>query len=122
MPYIRLSMTKKLDAETEQKLVDGLGIALSKIPGKDPCWTSVEVNDGIRMYFGGEKQDNMVFLDVRYVSKFEFHLKRAFVRAAFDTVHEILGTDKERICLNITEFSNWGAAGDFRDELYIPEK
>ena len=122
MPYIRLSITQKISEETEQRLIDGLGIALSNIPGKDPCWTMVEVNDGMRMYFGGKKQQDMVFVDVKYVSKFEFHKKRAFARAAFDVIHDILGTEKDRICLTITEFSNWGAAGDFRDEYFVPDQ
>jgi hypothetical protein len=37
----------------------------------------VEVNDGLKMYFGGEKQEDMVFVDVKYVSKFEYHKKRS---------------------------------------------
>ncbi len=118
MPYIRLSITKKLEPEIEQKLINGLGEALSKIPGKDPRWTMVEVNDGLKMYFGGEKQEDMVFADVKYVSKFEYHKKREFTIAAFDAIHEILGTSKDHICLTITEFTNWGAVGDFRDEYY----
>ena len=118
MPYIRLSITKKLEPDIEQRLVDGLGEALSKIPGKDPPWTMVEVNDGLKMYFGGVKQDDMVFVDVKYVAKYEFHKKRAFTVAAFDTIHDILGTEKDHICLTITEFTNWGAVGDFRDIYY----
>ncbi|NLN07806.1 MAG: hypothetical protein GX167_09330 [Firmicutes bacterium] len=56
MPYISLSIAKKINPDDEQKLIDGLGAALSIIPGKDPQWTIVEVNDGLRMYFGGKKQ------------------------------------------------------------------
>ena len=71
MPYIKLSISKTIDADTEQKLVDALGTALSVIPGKDPQWTMVEVNDGLRMYFGGAKQEDMVFADVKYVVRQE---------------------------------------------------
>jgi phenylpyruvate tautomerase PptA (4-oxalocrotonate tautomerase family) len=118
MPYIRLSITRKLEEDIEQKLVDGIGEALSKIPGKDPCWTMVEVSDGLKMYFGGIKQTDMVFADIKYVGKFEYHKKKEFTAAAFDAIHEILGTSKDRICLTITEFTNWGAVGDFRDVYY----
>jgi len=118
MPYIRLSVAKKIEPDVEKKLVKGLGEALSRIPGKDPCWTMVEVNDGLKMYFGGEKQEDMVFVDVKYVSKFEYHKKKDFTIAAFDTIHEILGTRKDRICLTINEYSNWGAVGDFKDVYY----
>lgn len=33
MPYIKLSVAKKLSPEVEQRLTDGLGKALSTIPG-----------------------------------------------------------------------------------------
>ncbi|NMA25160.1 MAG: hypothetical protein GX936_05785 [Clostridiales bacterium] len=120
MPYIKLSISKKISPDEEQKLVDGLGAALSKIPGKDPRWTMVEVNDGLRMYFGGIKQDDMVFADVKYVGKFGYHKKKEFTREAFDVINAVLGTPKDRICLTISEFNNWGAVGDFRD-LYFTD-
>ena len=121
MPFIRLSIAKIITDEMEQKLIDGLGEALSMIPGKDPQWTMVEVNDGLRLYFGGKKQEDMVFADVKYVGRQEFHKKRVFTRAACQAIHEILGTPIDRICLTITEFDNWGAVGDFRDQFYIEE-
>ncbi len=119
MPFIRISIAKKITEEMEQKLIDGLGKALSVIPGKEPQWTMVEVNDGQKLYFGGKKQEEMVFADVKYVSRQEFHKKREFTRAACQMIHEILGTPIDRICLTITEFDNWGAVGDFRDQYYI---
>ena len=118
MPYIVISISKKIDVGVEQDLVDGLGIALSKIPGKDPQWTMVEVNDGLRMYFGGVKQDDMVFADVKYVGKIKYHKKKEFTQAALNTIHEIIGTPIDKICLTISEFDNWGAVGDFRDIYY----
>ena len=118
MPYITLSVSKKIEHEIEQALIDGLGIALSKIPGKEPQWTMVEVNDGLRMYFGGARQDDMVFADVKYVGKMEYHKKKDFTQAAFKAINEILGTPIDKICLTISEFDNWGAVGDFRDQYY----
>jgi len=121
MPYIRLSIAKKIDAQTEQRLINGLSEALSVIPGKDPKWTMAEVNDGLRMYFGGEKQEDMVMVDVRYVGEFSFHKKREFTEAALNSIHEILGTPIDHICLTISEFKNWGAVGNFRDIYYDNE-
>lgn len=118
MPYITLSTSKKIESQVEQRLVDGLGISLSKIPGKDIQWTMVAVNDGVNMYFGGKKQDDMVFIDVKYVGKQEYHKKKEFTKSALSTVHEILGTPIDKICLTISEFDNWGAVGDFRDQFY----
>ncbi|MBR6950513.1 MAG: hypothetical protein IKH56_02135 [Oscillospiraceae bacterium] len=122
MPFIKLSIAKTITEETEQKLIDGLGRALSVIPGKDPQWTMVEVNDGLRLYFGGKKQEDMVFADVKYVGKQEYHRKREFTRAACQTIHELIGTPIDRICLTITEYDSWGAVGDFRDQYYVDDK
>lgn len=115
MPYMKLSIAKKISPDVEQRLVEGLGRALSIIPGKDPQWTMVEVNDGLKMYFGGEKQADMVFADVRYVGRFSFQKKRSFTQAALTGIHEITGTPLDKICLTVTEFDGWGAVGDFRD-------
>jgi phenylpyruvate tautomerase PptA (4-oxalocrotonate tautomerase family) len=118
MPYLRLSISKKISPEDEQRLVDGLGAALSKIPGKDPQWTMVEVNDGLKMYFGGKKQDDMVFVDVKYAGRFQYRKKKEFTQEAFNVINAVLGTPKDKICLIITEYNNWGAVGDFRDIYY----
>ena len=119
MPFIKLSIAKKISVEKEQAVIDALAEALSVIPGKDPQWTMIEVNDGLRLYFGGKRQDDMVFADVKYVGKQEFHKKRAFTQGACQALHEILGTPIDRICLTITEYDNWGAVGDFRDQFYM---
>lgn len=121
MPFIKLSVAKKISNEMEQAVVDGLGKALSVIPGKDPQWTMVEVNDGMKLYFGGKKQEDMVFADVKYVCRQEFHKKRDFTRAACKVIHDTLGTPIDRICLTITEYDNWGAVGDFRDQFFVDE-
>ena len=120
MPYIRLSSARPVPPEKEQALIDALGLALSAVPGKDPQWTMVELSGGLPMYFGGVKQDDMVFLDTKYVGHFPFPKKRAYVQAACRAVHEVLGTPMDRICVTVTEFENWGALGDFRD-INFPE-
>jgi len=118
MPYIRLSVTQKLTQDKQQELIDGLGEAMSKIPGKDGRLLIVDVEDGRTMYFGGERQEDMVFADVRYYSNFEYHKKKDFTVAAFDAINRILGISKDKMCLTITEYNSWGALGDLRDEYY----
>jgi len=121
MPYIRLSVTQKLTAEEQQALVDGLGEAMCKIPGKDEKLLIVDVEDNRNIFFGGVKQENMAWADVRYYSKYEYHRKKEFTVAVFEAISMVLGTAKDKMCLTITEFENWGALGDFRDEYYSEE-
>ena len=120
MPFIRVSSAKPIPPEAEQTLIDALGLALSSIPGKDPQWTMVELDAPRPMYFGGRKQEDMVFLDTKYVGHFTFPQKRAYVQAACRAVHEVLGAPIDRICVTVSEYENWGALGDFRD-VNFPE-
>lgn len=115
---MRVSLTQKLTEEKRKELVDGLGEALGVIPGKDGSMLIADVEDGRTMYVGGRLQDNFVFIDVRYFSRFEYHIKKKFTKAVFDAVHRVLGTAYENMSLNIAELSSWGGFGDFKDEFY----
>jgi hypothetical protein len=119
MPFIKLSIARTITPETEDALVQRLGAALSCVPGKDPQWTIVEVNDGLRLYFGGVRQEDMVFAEVKYVGHFTHQDKRTFTQRACQTIQEVVGTPMDRNCLTITEFENWGALGDLRDIYYV---
>ena len=109
MPYIRLSLSKKLTENEQAALVNGLGEALSVI---------VDLEDGKTLFVGGVRQENMVFVDVRYYSNFSYQIKKNFTAAVFETISEVLGTSKDRAFLTITEYNSWGGFGDFRDEYY----
>lgn len=118
MPYIRLSITKKLAQSEQEALAKALGEALRIIPGKDGRGLIVDMEDGKTLLVGGVKQDNMVFADVRYYSNFPYQIKRDFTAAVFDTLGKALGTTKENMFLTITEYNSWGGFGDFKDEYY----
>ena len=57
MPYIRVSATQKLTPEKQEELVNGLGEALSTIPGKDARGLIVDLEDGKTMFVGGARQE-----------------------------------------------------------------
>lgn len=118
MPYIRISAAKKLTETEQTDLVNGLGEALSIIPGKDGRGLIVDMEDGKTLFVGGVKQENMVFVDVRYYSNFAYQIKKEFTAAVFEKISSVLGTTKDRAFLTITEYNSWGGFGDFRDEYY----
>ena len=118
MPYIRISTTHKLSEEKQAALVDSLGKALEAIPGKNASGLIVDIEDGKSMFRAGEKQESLVFADVRYFSNYKFQIKRKFTAAVFEAIGGVLGTSKEKMFLTITEYNNWGGGGDFRDEYY----
>jgi len=118
MPLIRLSVSKELTEESRQQLVDGLGEAMRKIPGKGPEMLMVDLEEGKTMYIAGVTQENTVFADIQYFSNFKHSHKQEFTAAAFEAVNKAIGTAKDKMFLTITERNTWGAFGDFRDEFY----
>lgn len=116
MPYIRLSMSKKLTESEQEQLSRELGEALSLIPGKDGRGLIVDMEDGKNLFVGGVKQDNLVFADVRYYLNFPYKIKKDFTAAVFKTLGRALGTTKDKMFLTITEYNSWGGFGDFKDE------
>ena len=118
MPLIRLSVSQKLTQDKQEALLNGLGEAISNIPGKLGSTLIVDLEDGKTMYFGGEIQEDMVFADVQYLARYEYHKKKDFTVAAFNAINKALGTSKDRMVLTITELENWGGFGDFQDLYY----
>ena len=118
MPYIRLSVTQKLDQDKQEELVKEIGETMSLIPGKDARGLMIDMEDGKTMYIGGVKQENMVFADVRYYSNFDYQTKKNFTVAVLNAMEKVLGTTKDRMFLTINEYNNWGGFGGYIDEYY----
>jgi phenylpyruvate tautomerase PptA (4-oxalocrotonate tautomerase family) len=118
MPYIKISLAQKLTPEKQEELVKGLGEALSVIPGKDGRMLIADVEDGKTLFMGGVRQEDFAFIDARYYLKYEYHIKKAFVKAVFDAVSRVCGTPYEKMSMNLNEYTDWGGFGDFRDEYY----
>ena len=118
MPYIRLSIAQKLTPEKQEELSGAIGEALATIPGKDGRGLIVDMEDGKTMFVGGKKNENVVFIDVRYYSNFPYTIKSAFTTAVFEVVTRVIGTPKESAFLTITEYNGWGGFGNYKDEYY----
>jgi len=122
MPYMRVALTKTLTMEQKQALYDRLGQALSLIPGKEPYMLIAEIEDGKTIFCGGKPQEDFAFVDARYFSKFEYHVKKAFVQGVFKAITEVVGTPSPCISMTILEMSTWGGFGDLADEYYVDPK
>ena len=118
MPYMRVSLSKKLTEEQRQSLYEKLGEALRHIPGKEPFMLMAEIEDGRQFYAFGTKQENFAFVDARYFSRVEYHAKKDFAVAVMKAIEEVAGTKSTNISMNIFELSTWGGFGDLNDEFY----
>ncbi len=122
MPYMRVSVAKKLTEEERVTLANDLGEALEQIPGKARYMLMADIEDGRAIYMGGVRQENFAFVDARYFSNFEYHVKKRFVQAVFAALKKTLGTRDDQMSLTISEFNSWGGFGDFNDERYQEPK
>lgn len=118
MPYMRVSLSAKLTEEQKQRLYEKLGEALKHIPGKEPFMLIAEIEDGRSFYAFGKKQENFAFVDARYFSRVEYHIKRAFALAVMEAITAVAGTEPNNISMNIFELSTWAGFGDMNDEFY----
>jgi len=118
MPYMRVSLSRKLTEEQRQILYTKLGEALRLIPGKEPGMLMAEIEDGRQFYAFGKKQENFAFVDARYFSRAEYHAKRDFAVAVMKAIEDVAGTKPECISMNIFELSTWAGFGDLNDEFY----
>lgn len=118
MPYMKVSITKTLTEDERVVLSQKLGDALGLIPGKHSSMLIADIEDSKQIYLGGTRQDNFAFVDVRYYSNFEYHIKKKFTAAVFDAIKSVLETTEDRMFLTITEFNTWGGFGNFVDERY----
>ena len=118
MPYMRVSLSKKLTEEQRQSLYEKLGEALRRIPGKEPGMLMAAIEDGRQVYAFGKRQENFAFVDARYFSRAEYHAKRDFAIAVMKAIEEVAGTKRECISMNIFELSTWAGFGDLNDEFY----
>ncbi len=117
MPYMKVSLTQKLTDEKRTQLLEGLQNALWTIPEKKGVPVIIDLEEEKSFYILGKKQEEFIHVDVQYFSNFKYSQKRDFTRAAFDSMHEVLGWSKEKMFLLITERNTWGGHGDYLDEF-----
>ena len=118
MPYMRVSLTVTLTEAEKQSLYEKLGEALRNIPGKEPWMLMADIEDGRCIYAYGKKMENFAFVDARYFSRVEYHIKRAFALAVMEAITAVAGTEPNNISMNIFELSTWAGFGDLNDEFY----
>ena len=65
MPFINTKINVELTKEKETTLKEKLGKAISLLPGKSESWLMLSFEDNCRMYFRGEKEEPMAFVEVK---------------------------------------------------------
>ncbi len=112
MPYVHLSIAKKLTDDEKEAIKSSVGKLIEILPGKTESVLMVRLDDDLQMYFRGEKS-NCAYVNVCLYLMSPADKKGEFARALVRSISELAGLDINDIFLCFTEFSNWASWGDF---------
>jgi len=113
MPYIAVNTSLKLSDSQKEKIKSELGRLITIIPTKTEAGLYIEFSDSKTVYKAGANVSG-VFIDLRLFKKSDYEPKKKFTEEIFEMFFREFGIKKENMCLNITEFENWGAGGSLK--------
>lgn len=114
MPYIDVSISKKLMDEEKDSLKSKLGELITIIPGKTEKVLMVGINDGYTMYFSGEKKENIAFINVKLFKESGFEYKAEFSKKVFELFQTEYGIPSDSIFMNFDEYNSWASRGELK--------
>lgn len=110
MPYIHVSIGKKITPEQEQKLGRELGQAVTVIPNKMFEKTMVHIEDNCRIYRGGHPTP-CAFLETRFNERIDIVPLQAYTTRVYDLFESVLDIPKDQFYVNAIVADNWGSNG-----------
>jgi hypothetical protein len=113
MPYIRMATSKDLTMAQKEEFKSGLAEIIGLIPGKTEAALMVEVDDGLTMFFQGEKRD-LAYLDAKFSGDTEFEHKKQFTEAVFALTQKVCTLPQDAVYLTYSVFSEWGTGGTLK--------
>lgn len=105
MPFIDVKLSCELTAEKEALLKSELGKSISLIPGKSEGVLMINFTDNCRMWFAGEQDGPIAFVDVNLYGETTDEARIAFAKAAKTALEQELGA--KHIFLKYVETTNW---------------
>ena len=113
MPYVQINTNRNLTAEEQAVLCCKASELITVLPSKKPERTMVEVNDGCRMYYGGNEQP-CAKVRVELFRHTDDEYKKEYCEKLISVISETAEIDVNRIYMIFTEYDNWGSEGTFR--------
>jgi hypothetical protein len=119
MPYLSVTIGKKLEEPQREKLKAELCRLIAIIPGKSEADLMVEIRDtgsspqeGAALYMSGSKEPS-AYIDLRMYTATTEEAKKRFTRETFALITREFAIPSERQYLTIGEYSNWGYEGEW---------
>ncbi len=111
MPFIDAKISKKVTKDEERELKTRLGQAISILPGKSEQWLMVGIQDDYHLYFRGEEDEPMAFIEVRI---FDTPDREAFGKMTAEVTRifgDVLGIAADHMYIKYSATPDWGWNG-----------
>ena len=111
MPYIKISTSIAVNQQKMEQVKSALGKAISLIPGKSESHLMVEISDGHQLWFGGENNKPLAFVEVSILGKSTRAAYGALTAEICKILDSILGISGSGVYVKYTETEHWGFNG-----------
>lgn len=105
MPFIDVKVSCGLEKDQEKMLKAELGKAISLIPGKSEGSLMVQFSDHCRLWFGGEQEGPIVFVNAMVYGASAKEAYQKFSDAVIPLFQRELGA--KHVYLKFEEVPNW---------------
>ena len=109
MPYIKTSTNINIDDIKLSNIKSKMGEAI-RLMGKSEDWLMLEFNDNAKMYFKGNKDNPIAFLDVKVLGS--VNNSNEMTRELTNIISSELGIAPNNIYISYQGYSDWGYNGN----------
>ncbi|MFU0827007.1 MAG: Tautomerase domain-containing protein [Lachnoclostridium sp.] len=111
MPYINTRTNVTISKEKEIEIKKKLGKAIELLPGKSENWLMVSFDDQKPMYFKGESNTGIAFVEVKIYGGADSASYNKLTAAITKILEEELNISPNHTYVKYEEVSNWGWNG-----------
>lgn len=113
MPYIHLSIAKKLNDHQKEAIMARIGQLIEILPGKSEKVLMIRMDDDVQMVFRGVPCA-CAYVNVNLYMMSPDNKKAEFAQALVLSLSELAGIELDDIFLSFTEHGNWCSRGEFK--------
>ncbi len=107
MPYISVNLSSALSSEKEEILKKEFGELIQTIPGKTEERLMLEFQDNCRLWFKGQNNAPIAFINVMLYGKSEHEFYQALADKTIALLNRELDVPSANIYVKFEEVPNW---------------
>jgi phenylpyruvate tautomerase PptA (4-oxalocrotonate tautomerase family) len=112
MPFINTKTNIEITTEKQNAIKTKLGKAIELIPGKSENWLMLSFDDKCSMYFKGQNDKPMVFVEVKLFGSASESAYDKLTAAITKILEDELDAPANQIYVKYEEVSHWGWNGN----------